>query len=59
MCVYIYNIFMKKQKLNREDYQFRKKTDEELIKLPGSLNGLDFLISNCENCTIWICDHSA
>lgn len=50
---------MKKQKLNREDYQFRKKIDEELIKLPGSLNGLDFLISNCENCTIWICDHSA
>ncbi|CAK63241.1 unnamed protein product (macronuclear) [Paramecium tetraurelia] len=48
-----------KAKLNREDYQFRKKTGEELIKSPGQLNGLDFVISNCEECTIYICDHAA
>ncbi|CAD8200571.1 unnamed protein product [Paramecium octaurelia] len=48
-----------KAKLNREDYQFRKKTGEELIKYPGQLNGLDFVISNCEECTIYICDHAA
>ncbi|CAD8211212.1 unnamed protein product [Paramecium pentaurelia] len=48
-----------KAKLNREDYQFRKKTGQELIKYPGQLNGLDFVISNCEECTIYICDHAA
>ncbi|CAD8115337.1 unnamed protein product [Paramecium sonneborni] len=48
-----------KAKLNREDYQFRKKTGQELIKYPGQLNGLDFVISNCEDCTIYICDHAA
>ncbi|CAK66950.1 unnamed protein product (macronuclear) [Paramecium tetraurelia] len=48
-----------KAKLNREDYQFRKKTGQELIKYPGQLNGLDFVVSNCEDCTIYICDHAA
>jgi len=31
-----------KKKLNRADYMFKGKTGEELIKVPGQINGLDF-----------------
>lgn len=31
-----------KKKLNREDFMFKDKTGEELIKRPGQVNGLDF-----------------
>jgi hypothetical protein len=31
-------------KKNRNDYMFKKKTGEELIKLPGVLNGSAFSI---------------
>jgi protein XRP2 len=31
-----------KKKLNREDFMFKDKTGEELIKKPGQVNGLDF-----------------
>ena len=31
-----------KKKLNREDYRFKDRTGEELIKKPGDINGIDF-----------------
>ncbi len=39
-----------KKKLNRADYMFTNRTDEELIKKPGDVNGLDFAIRDLTNC---------
>lgn len=51
--------FGKKKKLNRADFIFRDKTGEVLIKKPGDLNGLDFMIKDLKDCTIAILDHTA
>ena len=48
-----------KKKLNKEDYMFTKKKGEELIKKPGDVNGLQFVINYLEDCTVYILDHSA
>ena len=48
-----------KKKLNREDYMFRDKTGEELIKKPGQVNGLDFQIRNLTDCTVYLLDTTA
>ena len=48
---------MDKKKLNKADYRFKDKKDEVLIKTPGQINGIDFLIRNLENCTVYLCDH--
>ncbi|EGR31078.1 retinitis pigmentosa 2, putative [Ichthyophthirius multifiliis] len=47
---------MKKDKSN---FYFRRKENQTLQKLPGSLNGSDFAISNCINCEIYIFDYLA
>ena len=38
---------------------FTKKKGEELIKNPGEVNGLQFVINYLEDCTVYILDHSA
>ena len=48
-----------KKKLNRADYMFADKTGEELIKLPGQVNGLDFQIRNLTDCTVYLLDTTA
>ena len=48
-----------KKKLNREDYMFRDKTGEELVKNPGDVNGLDFMIRNLTDCTVYLLDTTA
>lgn len=30
-----------------------------LIKMPGDINGIDFMIKDLENCTVLILDHTA
>jgi hypothetical protein len=48
-----------KKKLNRNDYMFKDKTGEELIKKPGDVNGLDFAIRDLKDCTVYLLDHTA
>lgn len=48
-----------KKKLNRADYMFADKTGEELIKMPGQVNGLDFQIRNLTDCTVYLLDTTA
>lgn len=50
---------MSKPKRNREDFMFMKKEGERLVKLPGSLNGLDFVLDTIKNCTVFILDRTA
>jgi protein XRP2 len=48
-----------KPKLNKADYMFRDKTGEVLIKKPGDINGIDFMIRNLTDCTVYILDYTA
>lgn len=48
-----------KKKLNREDFMFKDKTGEELIKKPGQVNGLDFQIRNLTDCQVYLMDTTA
>ena len=38
---------------------FASKKGEELIKKPGEINGLDFMIRYLEDCTVYILDYTA
>jgi len=46
-------------KINKKDFIFDKKKDETLIKVPGQINGRDFVISNLEGCEVYLMDHIA
>ena len=48
-----------KKKLNRADFMFADKTGEELIKKPGDINGVDFMIRNLTDCTVYLMDTTA
>jgi len=50
---------MNKKKLNKKDFMFKGVNGESLRKNPGDVNGLDFLISKCVDCEIFIFDHMA
>lgn len=41
-----------KKKLNKEDYMFKNKDGETLIKKPGEIAGLQFAIKDLKNCTV-------
>ncbi|KAK2144811.1 hypothetical protein LSH36_729g02029 [Paralvinella palmiformis] len=49
----------KRPTLDPKDYMFDKLKGETIGKLPGSLNGQQFIIQNCEDCNIYIFDHTA
>ena len=38
---------------------FRDKDGETLIKKPGDINGIDFMIKDLKNCTVILLDHTA
>ena len=48
-----------KPKLNKADFMFEKRQGEELIKKPGDINGIDFMIRYLEDCTVYILDRTA
>ena len=48
-----------KGKLNKQDFMFRNKTGEVLIKNPGQVNGMDFAINNLKDCQVFVCDNIA
>ena len=38
---------------------FTKKKKETLLKKPGDINGIDFMIKDLEDCLVIILDHTA
>jgi protein XRP2 len=47
------------KKLNKADFRFKQLSDKDLVKRPGEINGIDFLLSKLNNCTVHLCDHIA
>ena len=48
-----------KKKLNRADFMFKSKNNETLIKKPGDINGIDFLLNDLHGCTVYLMDWTA
>ena len=48
-----------KKKLDPKDYMIENLKGETAGKIPGSLNGQQFIIRNCEDCNIYLFDHTA
>ena len=38
---------------------FKSQKDQMLVKMPGDINGIDFMIKDLENCTVMLLDHTA
>ena len=38
---------------------FDTRKGETLIKTPGQIDGKDFVVMNCEDCTIYVCDYTS
>eukprot|EP00742_Colponemidia_sp_Colp-10_P004634 GILJ01004945.1.p2 GENE.GILJ01004945.1~~GILJ01004945.1.p2 ORF type:complete len:311 (-),score=61.25 GILJ01004945.1:101-1033(-) len=47
------------EKPNPKDFMFMNNKGETLIKKPGQINGLDFVIDGLEDCEVYLLDHSA
>lgn len=45
--------------IDPKDYTFSGLKDETVGRLPGKVAGQQFIIQDCENCSIYIFDHSA
>ena len=45
-----------KPKLNKADYMFKGKNGETLVKLPGAINGMQFMIKDLQDCTVILLD---
>lgn len=50
---------MPPKKLDRRDFQIVDRTGERLVKAPGEINGLDFLLDGCVDCDIVLFDHTS
>lgn len=48
----------KRPKLDPKDYSISDVTGETIGKLPGELNGQQFIIQNCQGCNIFVLDHT-
>ncbi|XP_061082968.1 protein XRP2-like isoform X1 [Conger conger] len=49
----------KREKVDPKDFMLTGLKDATVGRLPGKLNGQQFVIQECENCNIFILDHSA
>lgn len=49
----------KRDKVDPKDYMLTGLKDATVGRLPGKLNGQQFIIQECENCNIYILDHAA
>ena len=47
-----------KKKLNKEDFMFKDKQGETLVKRPGDINGIQFMIKDLKDCVVQILDHT-
>ena len=48
-----------KKKMNREDYMFNQLTGQTVVKVPGSVDGIQFAIRYLEDCHASLYDYSA
>jgi protein XRP2 len=48
-----------KKKLDPKDFMLQKLENQTIIRLPGSIQGQQFIIEDCKNCDIFLCDNSA
>ncbi|XP_069896675.1 protein XRP2 isoform X1 [Dipodomys merriami] len=48
-----------REKVDLKDYMFSGLKNETVGRLPGKVAGQQFIIQDCENCKIYIFDHSA
>ncbi|PNF28866.1 Protein XRP2 [Cryptotermes secundus] len=48
----------KRNAVNLKDYTVENTEDGEVLKMPGSVNGQQFVIQNCKNTCIYIFDHA-
>jgi len=48
-----------KAQFNAQDFIVSKKNGDLIIKEPGSVNGQQFIIEDCVDCDIFVCDYSA
>ncbi|XP_020626474.1 protein XRP2-like [Orbicella faveolata] len=48
----------KRQRLDPKDYTIGDLTGETVAKMPGEINGQQFIIQNNKNCNIFIMDHT-
>ena len=53
------NTKITKKKLNKADYMFKSKNNEELIKMPGDIDGIDFMLRDLHGCTVYLFDWTA
>uniref|UniRef100_A0A8C7XK96 Protein XRP2 n=1 Tax=Oryzias sinensis TaxID=183150 RepID=A0A8C7XK96_9TELE len=49
----------KREKVDLSHYTLKELKDVTVGRLPGTLNGEQFVIQDCENCNIFVLDHSA
>ncbi|XP_060568964.1 protein XRP2-like [Ruditapes philippinarum] len=49
----------KRPKVDPSNYMFDGLTDHTVGKLPGSLNGKQFIVQNCKNCNIYLYDYTS
>jgi len=45
--------------IKKEDFILDKLKHQTIYRLPGSVNGQQFIIQNCDNCTVYVFDHTA
>ena len=46
-----------KKKVDLSQYSFENLNDQNLVKLPGTINGEQFMVRNCTNCNIYLFDY--
>lgn len=46
-------------KLNKKDFMFTDRDGEELIKLPGQINGNSFACRKLVDCDVYLCDYNS
>ena len=46
-----------KKRTDSTDYLIENLTDQTVIKTPGQINGNQFMVRNCQNCSIYLFDH--
>jgi hypothetical protein len=48
----------KRNAVNLKDYIIENIENGEVLKMPGSVNGQQFVIQNCKNTSIYVFDHA-
>ncbi|CAF0871134.1 unnamed protein product [Brachionus calyciflorus] len=48
-----------RERVDPKDYMIENKQNDVFIKLPGSINGMQFIIQNLENCVVYLFDNVA